>query len=56
MLSVENRKWFDIRTLGEILYFFADKLSLTSEELGKLLDAFLVALTKDLKWGLHLCS
>lgn len=79
MLSVENRKESDIRTLGETFYFFADelsditwiqafhmimkifmntisdKLSLTSEELDKLLDAFLAALPKELKGSLRLC-
>ncbi len=80
MLSVENRKESDIRTIGEIFYFFSDelsditwiqafhmimkifintisdKLSLTSEELDKLLDAFLSALPKDLKGSLRLCA
>jgi len=79
MLSVENRKESDIRTLGETFYYFADelsditwiqafhmtmkifmntlsdKLSLTSEELDKLLDAFLAALPKELKESLRLC-
>jgi len=80
LLSVENRKESDIRTLGETFYFFADelsditwiqafymimkifmntisdKLSLTSEELDKLLDAFLAALPKELKGSLRLCA
>jgi hypothetical protein len=80
MLSVENRKEADIRTLGETFYFFADelsditwiqalhmimkifmntisdKLSLTSDELDKLLDAFLSALPKELKGSLRLCA
>lgn len=80
MLSVENRKESDIRTLGETFYFFSDelsditwiqafhkimqifmntlsdKLSLTSEELDKLLDAFILALPKELKGSLHLCA
>src|SRR5574344_531859 len=73
MLSVENRKESDIRTLGETFYFFADelsditwiqafhmimkifmntisdKLSLTSEELDKLVDAFMDAIPALLK-------
>lgn len=80
MLSVENRKESDIRTLGETFYFFSDelsditwihafhkimqifmntlsdKLSLTSEELDKLLDAFILALPKELKGSLCLCA
>lgn len=80
MLSVENRKESDIRTLGETFYFFSDelsditwihafhkimqifmntlsdKLSLTSEELDKLLDAFILALPKELKGSLRLCA
>lgn len=80
MLSVENRKESDIRTLGETFYFFSDelsditwiqafhkimqifmntlsdKLSLTSEELDKLLDAFISALPKELKGSLRLCA
>lgn len=78
MLSVENRKESDIRTLGETFYFFADelsditwiqafhtiiqifintiydKLSLTSQQLDHLLDAFLIALPKSLKGSLLL--
>lgn len=34
----------------------SDKLSLTSEELDKLLDAFLLALPKELKGSLRLCA
>lgn len=80
MLSVENRKEADVRTLGETFYFFAnelsditwiqafhmimkifmntisDKLSLTSGELDKLLNAFLSALSKHLKKSLLLCA
>ena len=80
MLSVENRKESDIRTLGETFYFFSDelsditwiqafhkimqifmntlsdKLSLSSEELDKLLDAFILALPKELKGSLRLCA
>lgn len=80
MLSVENRKESDIRTLGETFYFFSDelsditwiqafhkimqifmntlsdKLSLTSEELDKLLDVFISALPKELKGSLRLCA
>jgi len=80
MLSVENRKESDIRTLGETFYFFSDelsdiswiqafhtiikifmntlsdKLSLTSEELDKLLNAFLSALPNELIGSLRLCA
>ena len=80
MLSVENRKESDIRTLGETFYFFSDelsditwvqafdlimnifmntlsdKLSLTSQQLDQLLDAFISALPKDLKGSLRLCA
>lgn len=34
----------------------SDKLSLTSEELDKLLVAFLAALPKELKGSLHFCA
>lgn len=80
MLSVENRKEEDFRTLGETFYFFSDelsditwiqafhlimqifmntisdKLSLTSEQLDQLLDAFILALPKELKGSLRLCA
>ncbi len=80
LLSVENRKECDIRTIGETFYFFSDelsdntwiqafnmimkifmntlsdKLSLTSDELDKLLDAFLSALPKELLRNLRLCA
>lgn len=34
----------------------SDKLSLTSQQLDQLLDAFMSALPKELKWSLHLCA